>query len=100
MNQAEEQTPTETQPATEASSGTPVVTDATGTVLVHVRFAPNGSVTEIGARPPGAQAHAWFNYLSQNSSDKYQTYAGGRGVFRLDPAKLKALAEAFAGQPA
>jgi hypothetical protein len=48
-----------------------------------VRFAPNGTVTEIGERPSAVSAQEWFNYLSQNNGDNFQTFSGGRGLFRL-----------------
>ncbi|MQP67887.1 hypothetical protein GE253_21430 [Niveispirillum sp. SYP-B3756] len=52
-------------------------------LMIHVRFAPDGSVTEIGERPPGLPAQAWFNLLSDKAMGRYQAYAGGRGLFRL-----------------
>jgi hypothetical protein len=53
------------------------------TVLVHVRFAPNGVVVEISERPTALSPQEWFNVLSDRASDAYQPLAGGRGVFRL-----------------
>lgn len=52
-------------------------------IIVHVRFAPNGTVTEIGERPEGLEPQDWFNYLSDNAGTNYQALSGGRGVFRL-----------------
>jgi hypothetical protein len=52
-------------------------------VLVHVRFAPNGCVVEISERPAGLPPQDWFNHLCDKASDVYQPLAGGRGVFRL-----------------
>ena len=52
-------------------------------VLIHVRFAPNGSVVEISERPAALSPQEWFNCLCDKVSDVYQTLAGGRGVFRL-----------------
>ena len=52
-------------------------------IMIHVRFAPNGTVTEIGERPSALNAQEWFNYLSQNNGDSFQTFSGGRGLFRL-----------------
>lgn len=60
-------------------------------VMIHVRFAPNGQVTEIGERPPGMAAQDWFNRLSLEAGSFYQTLSGGRGVFRLPGARLEAL---------
>jgi len=53
------------------------------TVIIHVRFAPDGSVTEIGERPEGVTAQLWFNRLSDDAQFNYQSLSGGRGVFRL-----------------
>jgi len=52
-------------------------------VLVHVRFAPNGTVVEISERPSALSPQDWFNSLCDKASDVYQPLAGGRGVFRL-----------------
>jgi hypothetical protein len=52
-------------------------------VLIHVRFAPNGTVVEISERPPALSPQEWFNCLCEKASDVYQPLAGGRGVFRL-----------------
>ncbi|MEJ2552433.1 MAG: hypothetical protein P8164_01030 [Gammaproteobacteria bacterium] len=57
-------------------------------IMIHVRFAPNGTVTEIGERPAAASAQDWFNHLSQNNGDSYKTYSGGRGLFRLSGEQL------------
>lgn len=59
-------------------------------IMIHVRFAPNGTVTEIGERPWALSAQAWFNHLSQNNGDSYQSYSGGRGLFRLSRASFDA----------
>lgn len=62
-------------------------------VLIHVRFAPNGTVVEISERPTTLSPQEWFNYLSGKAADVYQALAGGRGVFRLTRGvvdKLKA----------
>ena len=60
-------------------------------ILLHVRFAPNGTVVEISERPTGLSPQQWFNQLSNRAGDVYQTLAGGRGVFRLTRAALDAL---------
>ena len=64
-------------------------------VMIHVRFAPNGTVTEIGERPSALSAQAWFNLLTTATRDNYETLSGGRAIFRLPRAevdKLKASA--------
>jgi hypothetical protein len=53
-------------------------------VTVHVRFAPDGTVAEIGERPASLTPQQWFERLSGNvGGDAYRTYAGGRGVFQV-----------------
>jgi len=63
-------------------------------LILHTRFAPNGTVVEISERPEGLTPQAWFNFLSDKAGDVYQTLAGGRGVFRLTREELTALREA------
>lgn len=65
----------------------------TESVVIHVRFAPNGTVMEIGERPSAVGAQEWFNHLSKNTLNCYQTLSGGRGVFRL-PKELLSTAKA------
>ncbi len=60
-------------------------------VLIHVRFAPDGTVTEISERPETITAQEWFKRLSNTAGDVYQPLAGGRGVFRVESAQLNAL---------
>lgn len=60
-------------------------------VVIHARFAPNGTVVEIGERPAGLDPQDWFNILSDKAAFSYQALAGGRGVFRLTRAKVAAL---------
>ncbi|MBI3775567.1 MAG: hypothetical protein HY273_08435 [Gammaproteobacteria bacterium] len=57
-------------------------------VMIHVRFAPNGTVVEIGERPAAAGAQEWFNHLSTTTLDSYQSLSGGRGLFRLPREQL------------
>ncbi len=64
--------------------------------LIHVRFSPDGTVTEIGARPQGVDAQAWFNHLSRTAGNAYQALSGGRGLFRLDPQALDGIKDAYA----
>lgn len=64
--------------------------------LIHVRFSPDGSVTEIGARPQDIDAQTWFNHLSRTAGNAYQALSGGRGVFRLSPEALDQIKGAWA----
>ncbi len=60
-------------------------------VVIHVRFAPDGSVTEIGERPENLSAQAWFNRLSLSAGNAYQSLSGGRGVFRIKRPEVETL---------
>jgi len=59
--------------------------------LVHVRFAPDGSVVEISKRPLALSPQEWFNRLSDKAGTHYQAFAGGRGMFRLETQEFEAL---------
>ena len=63
----------------------------TQSVLIHVRFAPNGAVVEISERPAELSPQQWFNFLSGAAADVYRALAGGRGVFRLTTGVIDAL---------
>ncbi|MGA7805870.1 hypothetical protein [Bradyrhizobium sp.] len=63
----------------------------TQNVIIHARFAPNGTVVEIGERPQGLTPQEWFEFLSTKAGDAYQSLAGGRGVFRLTRSSVDAL---------
>jgi hypothetical protein len=60
-------------------------------VMVHVRFAPDGNVTEISERPSDSTPQQWFDKLSDACRSHYQTLSGGRGVFRATRATLDQL---------
>lgn len=68
----------------------------TETVIIHARFAPNGTVVEISERPVALSPHEWFDFLSDRAGSAYQTLAGGRGVFRLTRAEVDGLKEVAA----
>lgn len=59
--------------------------------LIHVRFAPDGTVLEIGERPRGVPAQDWFSYLCRNTQNCYQALSGGRGLFRLSRTEVDRL---------
>jgi hypothetical protein len=73
---------------------------ATNDVIIHARFAPNGTIVEIGERPAGLNPQQWFDYLSEKiGSSSYQALSGGRGVFRstrdvIDALKAESAARA------
>jgi hypothetical protein len=52
-------------------------------VTIHVRFAPDGTVMEIGERPAALGPQAWFDRLSREAGPHYAALSGGRGTFRL-----------------
>lgn len=60
-------------------------------VMIHVRFATNGTVTEIGERPEAMNAQAWFNLLSSATTDNYESLSGGRAIFRIPRAQIEQL---------
>lgn len=61
-------------------------------VTLHVRFASDGTVAEISERPAGLTPQQWFNRLSDAIGMKaYQTFAGGRGVFKVARDQVEAL---------
>lgn len=68
-------------------------------VIIHARFAPNGTVVEISERPGGLSPQEWFNVLSRRT-DAYQALAGGRGVFRLTREVIDALKQETAATAA
>jgi len=63
----------------------------TNALVIHVRFAPDGSVTEIGERPASLTAQQWFDKLSDKYAMDFQALSGGRGVYRVDAEKVEAL---------
>ncbi len=60
-------------------------------VMIHVRFAPNGSVTEIGERPGTLSAQDWFNLLTRATTDCYEVLSGGRAIFRIPRQQIDQL---------
>lgn len=65
-------------------------------VMIHVRFAPNGTVSEIGERPASLAAQDWFNLLSRSTINCYESLSGGRGIFRLPREQIEQLKSAAA----
>jgi hypothetical protein len=60
-------------------------------ILIHVRFAPDGFVEEIGEKPDTISPQEWFKRLNDKAGDVFQPLAGGRGVFRVESERLAAL---------
>jgi len=59
--------------------------------VIHVRFAPDGAVVEIGERPEALSPQQWFNWLSVNVPNDYRALAGGRGVFKVASGEISML---------
>ena len=60
-------------------------------IMIHVRFNNDATVSEIGERPSALAAQDWFNHLSRNTQNCYESLSGGRGVFRLSTEQLDVL---------
>ena len=60
-------------------------------IMIHVRFSPDGTVREISQRPATLSAQDWFNRLSTEAANAYQSLSGGRGLFRMPAAQLQQL---------
>ena len=70
-------------------------------VIIHARFAPNGTVVEISERPAALSPQEWFDFLSDKvGGTSYQALSGGRGVFRLKRPEVDALKVESAPTPA
>lgn len=60
-------------------------------VVLHGRFQPDGTVTQLGGCPDGVTAQQWFNFLTEKAADAYKTLSGARIVFTLTPDRLNGL---------
>ncbi len=60
-------------------------------VIIHVRFAADGTVSEIAERPAGLDAQRWFKKLTEKAGSSFESLSGGRGLFRLTPDEITAL---------
>jgi hypothetical protein len=60
-------------------------------VMIHVRFAPNGAVTEISECPAGASPQKWFDHLSRSTANCYASLSGGRGLYRVSREQVESL---------
>jgi len=64
---------------------------STDSLIIYIRFWPDGRVWEIPECPPEMSKEEWFSHLCARVGDKYQTRAGGRGFFRLSRLELESL---------
>jgi hypothetical protein len=60
-------------------------------VVIHVRFYSDGSVSEIGERPASLSGQEWFNRLSNAYQYDFMSLSGGRGAFKLTPEELEGM---------
>ena len=68
----------------------------TSAILIHVTFAPDGTVVSISSKPEATGPQQWFNFLTRNTADCYQALSGGRGVFKVPADQLDKLQTACA----
>ena len=50
-------------------------------VMIYVRFAPNGTVIEISERPPALSPQDWFNCLSDKAGWSIRPFRVGAACF-------------------
>ncbi|WP_315767831.1 MULTISPECIES: hypothetical protein [unclassified Bradyrhizobium] len=60
-------------------------------VLIHVRFFPSSEINSIGEKPAHLTANAWYELLLEKARPHYQTFAGGRGFFRIPRPRFEAI---------
>jgi uncharacterized protein (DUF58 family) len=87
-------------PLTAAKPAAPVVRSVQKRheVLIHVRFHPNAQVNTIDKCPEGLSGQDWFYRLRTAATQHYQTFAGGRGVFRMPRSTFEAILSQDASQ--
>jgi hypothetical protein len=64
---------------------------AEGEIVIHGRYAQDGTILEIGERPEGVSAQQWFNLLCVKVPEAAKPLAGGRIVFRVSSPELATL---------
>jgi hypothetical protein len=67
-------------------------TRAGNDVLIHVRFHPSADIAAIDERPQHLSNFDWFKRLCEGAAQHYQTFAGGRGLFRIPRPTFEAIA--------
>lgn len=60
-------------------------------IMIHVRFAPDGTVAKISECPSALSTQQWFNLLASSTTDHYETLSGGRALFRLPKQQVDQL---------
>jgi len=79
----------EVQQQPDAFAKSHALTDST--ILIHVRFRPDGIVWEITECPKELTKEEWFKRLCARAGGKFQARCGGRGMFRLSVEELEAM---------
>jgi hypothetical protein len=69
----------------------PLAPQAGSDVLIHVRFTPSAEINSIGEKPAHLSAKEWFERLLDLAGPHYQTFAGGRGFFRIPRVCFEAI---------
>ncbi|WP_316175419.1 MULTISPECIES: hypothetical protein [unclassified Bradyrhizobium] len=77
-------------------SGSHIALAATEEVLIHVRFFPNSDINSIGEKPASLTANEWYERLLDMARPHYQTFAGGRGFFRIPRPCFEAILKGVA----
>jgi len=62
----------------------------TSEIVIHARYAQDGSVSEISERPEGLSAQEWFNLLCVKVPNAAHA-VGWTHHFRVDAAELQTL---------
>jgi hypothetical protein len=63
----------------------------TDRVTIHVKFAPDGTVVDIGECPPTLNPQQWFDLLCNHTAGGYQPLAGGRALYQLPRTEVDTL---------
>jgi hypothetical protein len=58
-------------------------------IVIHARYAVDGTCLEIGERPATITPQAWFKYLYEHVGETAQALAGGRLIFRVAATDLE-----------
>ena len=60
-------------------------------VVIHTRYALDGTTLEIGERPEGLSPNEWFAILSDKAAKYGEPLAGGRFIFKVPADELAAI---------
>jgi hypothetical protein len=65
-------------------------------IVIHARYAVDGTCLEIGERPAAISPQQWYAFLYEKVGQTAQPLAGGRLIFRVPAAELANLQAAAA----